>query len=311
LRPSLQTIAVLQAIFVTVLWASSWVLIKLGLRASLPALTFAGLRYTLAFLCLAPFVMLSVRNRAVIKSFTRNDLIRLGVLGIVYYTLTQGSQFLSLAYLPAATVSLLLNLTPLIVGVSGVVFLGEQPSRGQWLGIALTILGVAVFFLPLNIQAVSVIGLLVAFGGVITNAASSLFGRQVNRMANSSPLIITFISMGIGSVVLLFVGVLFQGFGELDLQVCLLIAWLAVVNTAFAFTLWNRTLQTLSAVESSIINSLMMPQIAILAFVFLGEALNGKEIFGLILVSLGVIVVQLRRKPVQNEEVLSPESKAS
>ena len=271
-------------------------LIKFGLRADLPALTFAGLRYTLAFLCLLPFVLLSAGNRSTIQSFTRNDWRRLALLGIIYYTLTQGSQFLSLAYLPAAMVSLLLNLTPLVVAVFGIVFLHEHPSLGQWLGIALTILGVAVFFLPLDIQAVSLFGLLVALGGMITNAASSLLGRQVNRLENSSPLVITFISMGIGSVVLLLVGVFVQGFGKLDLQGWLIIAWLAVVNTVFAFTLWNHTLRTLSAVESSIVNSLMMPQIAVLAFVFLGEALNGREIIGLILVSLGVIIVQVRKK---------------
>ncbi|MDL1890548.1 DMT family transporter, partial [Nitrospirales bacterium NOB] len=45
--------AVLQALFVTLLWSSSWVLIKQGLK-DIPALTFAGLRYTLAFLCLLP-----------------------------------------------------------------------------------------------------------------------------------------------------------------------------------------------------------------------------------------------------------------
>ena len=49
--------AVLTALFVTFLWSTSWVLIKLGLRASLPAVTFAGLRYGLAFLCLLPFVL--------------------------------------------------------------------------------------------------------------------------------------------------------------------------------------------------------------------------------------------------------------
>jgi drug/metabolite transporter (DMT)-like permease len=51
-------------------------------------------------------------------------------------------------------------------------------------------------------------------------------------------------------------------------------------------------------VESSIINNLMLPQIAILAFVFLGETLNGKELVGLVLVSLGVIVVQLQKKQI-------------
>jgi drug/metabolite transporter (DMT)-like permease len=311
LKPSSQIVAVLQAMFVTVLWASSWVLIKFGLRASLPALTFAGLRYVLAFLCLLPFVLSNPAHRAAVKSLTRRDWGRLAVLGIVFYTLTQGSQFLSLTYLPAAMVSLLLNLTPLVVGVFGIVFLREHPSFGQWLGIVLTVIGVAVFFLPLNVQAVSLIGLLVASGGVISNAVSSLLGRKVNRLSNSSPLIVTFTSMGIGSALLLLIGILVQGFGELDLQGWMLIAWLAVVNTAFAFTLWNHTLRTLSAVESSMINSLMMPQIAVLAFLFLGEALSVKEIVGLILVSLGVIVVQLQRKPFQSGEGSLTESKAN
>jgi len=308
LKFSKQTIAVFQAIFITVLWASSWVLIKFGLRASLPALTFAGLRYTFAFLCLVPFVLLNGSNRAVLKSLTRKDWWRLVLLGIIFYTLAQGSQFLSLAYLPAAMVSLMLNLAPIMVALFGIIFLREHPSLGQWLGIAMTVVGVAVYFLPLGVNNVQVIGLVVAFSGVLSNAASSLLGRQVNRLANHSPLIITFVSMGIGSILLLGIGITIQGFGKLDSQSWLLIAWLAIVNTAFAFTLWNQTLRTLSAVESSIINSLMMPQIAIQAFVFLGETLNGKEILGLILVSLGVIVVQLQKK--QETQPLSEASQA-
>jgi drug/metabolite transporter (DMT)-like permease len=45
--------AVLEALFVTVLWSSSWVLIKTGLR-DIPPLTFAGLRYAIAAAILAP-----------------------------------------------------------------------------------------------------------------------------------------------------------------------------------------------------------------------------------------------------------------
>jgi drug/metabolite transporter (DMT)-like permease len=302
LKPSPHITAVLQAIFVTILWASSWVLIKFGLRLSLPALTFAGLRYALAFLCLVPFVLLNPANRTAIRALTRKDWGRLALLGVVFYTLTQGSQFLGLAYLPAAMVSLLLNLTPLVVALSGIVFLKEVPSIRQWVGIGLTVAGVALYFLPLEVRAVQVMGLLVALGGVLSNAASSLLGRQVNRLANSSPLIVTFISMGIGSILLLLIGILVQGFGSLDRQGWLLIAWLAVVNTAFAFTLWNHTLRTLSAVESSILNSLMMPQIALLAYVFLGEALSSKEIIGLILVGLGVLVVQLQNTKIAIQE---------
>ena len=65
------------------------------------------------------------------------------------------------------------------------------------------------------------------------------------------------------------------------------------VNTAFAFTLWNLTLRKLSAMESSLINNTMLIQIAILAWVFLGESLGVRQVAGLLLASLGTLVVQL------------------
>lgn len=119
--------------------------------------------------------------------------------------------------------------------------------------------------------------------------------RQANRRRDLPPLIITTASMGIGGVILLATGIATQGLGRLEPEQWLIIGWLAVVNTALAFTWWNNTLQTLTAVESSIINSAMLPQIALLAWLFLAEPLNFRQIGGLILVGVGTLVVQLWR----------------
>lgn len=140
-KPSRLT-AILQAVFVTVLWSTSWVLIKIGLRGNLPALTFAGLRYALAFLCLIPIVAFNRRERAGLKGMTQGDWLRLSILGFFFYTLTQGLLFLSLAYLPAAMVGLLLNQTNVLIAVAGIFFLKEIPTRLQWAGVALAALGV-------------------------------------------------------------------------------------------------------------------------------------------------------------------------
>jgi drug/metabolite transporter (DMT)-like permease len=288
--------AILLALLVTLLWSTSWVLIKLGLRQSLPPLTFAGLRYTLAFLCLLPFVLFDRDRRTQLIRLERGDWGRLAALGLVYYALTQGAQYLSLAYLPAALVSMLLNLTPIVVGIGGLLFLGERPGTGQWLGLLMAVAGVLIYFQPGALHGDQLFGLGVAVVCVVANAASSVMGRSVNRRRNLSPLLVTFVSMGIGALILLALGVLTQGFGPLTWGHWLIIAWLALVNTALAFTLWNASLRVLSAVESSILNSLMLPQIALLAFVFLAETLTWQEILGLVLVSLGVILVQLRWK---------------
>jgi len=294
--PSSRITAILQAIFVTILWASSWVLIKLGLRNSIPAITFAGLRYGLAWLCLTPFILFKREGRFALKQLSRTDWLRLGTLGLVFYTLTQGSQFLGLAYLPAAMLSLLLNLTPVVVGVTGIFLLSERPTTFQWFGIGLATVGVGFYFLPTSLPHTQVIGMIVALVGVLANAGSSLLGREINRTGMLSPLLVTFVSMGIGSFLLLVIGTITQGLGSMTWRDWAIIIWLAVVNTAFAFTLWNQTLRTLTAVESSVINSLMMPQIAILAFVFLDERMSTKEVLGLILVGLGVLIVQLKRQ---------------
>ncbi len=288
--------AILQAVFVTILWASSWVLIKLGLRNDIPAITFAGLRYSLAWLCLLPFILFKRDQRLALAQLSRNTWMRLGILGFVFYTLTQGAQFLSLAYLPAAMASLLLNLTPMVVGIAGIFLLKERPTTTQWFGIGLAILGVGFYFLPISLPQAQIIGVIVATTGILANAGSSLLGREINRSGTLSPLLVTFVSMGIGSFLLLVIGSVTQGFGSMSCQDWAIVIWLAVVNTAFAFTLWNHTLRTLTAVESSVINSLMMPQIAILAFLFLGENLSGKEIWGLVLVGVGVLIVQLKRQ---------------
>lgn len=74
-----------------------------------------------------------------------------------------------------------------------------------------------------------------------------------------------------------------------------MIAWLAVINTAFAFTLWNHSLRSLEAMESTLINSTMMLQIGLLAWLVLGENLGLKEWSGMILAGFGAVVVQFRK----------------
>lgn len=293
--------AILQALFVTFLWASSWVFIKFGLQDNLPPLTFAGLRYCLAFLVLLPLVLSNPAQRQVLTSLSRTAWMRLALLGLTLYTLTQGAQFVGLSLLPAATLTLLLSFTPIVVALMSARRGDESPAAAQWGGMLLSALGAAVYFYPLALPAGQALGVVVGLIGLLANAISSSLGRSINRGGGLSPLLVTTASMGIGGVILLVVGVATQGFGELGPRQWAIVAWLAVVNTAAAFTLWNYTLRTLTAVESSVINNLMLPQIAILAWIFLGESLTQRQIAGLVLVGVGTLVVQVWRGSARQE----------
>ncbi|MBN1814303.1 MAG: EamA family transporter [Anaerolineae bacterium] len=284
--------AALLALFVTFLWSTSFVLIKVGL-ADIPPFTFAGLRYILAFLCLLPFA-LRPRNREFIRGLSTHDWRRLVVLGLLYYAITQGSAFFGLKTLPSATISLLLNFTTIVVALLGVFWLAEYPTVFQWIGVFINVVGVIVYFYPESFPSDQIVGLVVVGVGVLANAGSLILGRRVNREGDIPPLIVTVTSMGVGAIVLLVTGLLTESFPRLDLAHWAIIGWLAVANTAFAFTLWNHTLRVLPAVESSIVNNTMLIQVAVLSWLFLGESLDWWQIVGMILAGLGTLTVQLR-----------------
>lgn len=287
--------AVLQALFVVFLWATSWVIIKIGLRESIPPLVFAGLRYTLAFCCLIPFVLRQRQVVSEIRQLRPRDFLMLAALGLILYSATQGAQFVALAYLPAISVNLILSFSALVVAGLGVFLLREAPTTTQWVGLLVYLVGVAVYFLPVTMSAAEGIGVAAAVICLFSNALGSVLGRSINRRGQLSPLTVTAVSMGIGAPALLIVGLVTEGAPALTVTTILIIVWLAVVNTAFAFTLWNRTLQHLSALESSIINNLMMVMIPILAWLFLDETITAKTGVGLILAVVGILAVQLRR----------------
>lgn len=285
--------ALVQALFVTFLWSTSWVLIKVGLEA-IPALTFAGLRYVLATLLLLPLALRGGLFGA-LRALAARERLELALLGVVLYALTQGAQFVALALLPAATVSLVLSFTPVLVAGLATATLREPLTRGQWLGVGLAAGGALVYFGAAAWPSGRWAGLTVATVGLVANALAAVLGRAVARRGTLRPLDVTVSSMAVGATLLLAVGVGVQGLPALDAQGWAIVAWLAVVNTALAFVLWNRSLRGLSATESSVVNNTMLVQIALLAWLVLREPISAGGWTGIALVVAGTLAVQLRR----------------
>ena len=287
--------AVLLAVLVTIIWSTSWVLIKIGL-ADIPAMTFAGLRYVLASLLFLP-LLLKKDIRQQIKRLSKREWAVMVLLGVVLYTVGQGGQYLGLAYLPSVTVSLILNLSALFVAIVSSITIKEKLTRLQWIGVLLNLAGAFIYFNPVNnpLQG-HWLGWLFAVLCLLGNSVGSIIGREVNRSARIHPIVITGISMTIGSALMLVTGILWQGLPPLSAQSIWIIVILAVVNTAVCFTLWNYTQQTLLATESSILNNTMLVYISILAWIFLGEKQSLVEIVGLVLALAGAMLVQIQLK---------------
>lgn len=294
MNPPSRIKAILVNLLVVVIWSSSWVLIKIGLK-DIPALTFAGLRYFLAFLVLVPF-LLQRQVKQQVKDFKKPDWILVIMMGVVSYFIAQGAQFLSLDYLPATTLSLLLNLTSVFVTLSAIVLIKEIPTRLQVFGLLVNLVGVFLFFYPAGFARSSAPGYLFGVLCLVANGFGTLIGRKANYKGRLNPIAVTVVSMGIGSTIMLASGLLWEGIPVLSPQSILILIVLAVVNTAFTFVMWNYTLQTLSAMESSIINGMMLVFITIFSWIFLGETQSIQGVIGLLLAFVGAIIVNIRTR---------------
>lgn len=170
------------ALFVTVLWSSSWVLIRWGLDGEgLEPITFAALRYGLAAVVVVVWMVIRDRPSGPLLGLDRSTGIQIVALGVLMYTVTQGAQFIALDSQPAATTSLVLSLTPLLVAGLAVVSLAEVPSSRQLVGTILVAAGAWLFFVgDLGATAAGIVAAAVSLGA---NVASALLGRHINRQA--------------------------------------------------------------------------------------------------------------------------------
>ncbi|MFW9930672.1 MAG: EamA family transporter, partial [Candidatus Thorarchaeota archaeon] len=110
-----------------------------------------------------------------------------------------------------------------------------------------------------------------------------------------------------GSFLLLITGFSTSTLPLLSLQDIIIILWLGIINTALAFTLWNKSLQHLRAMDSSLINSLMLPQIVILSIIFLAESVTINEVFGLIVLICGILILQIQQAKKNGKKLSSIE----
>jgi len=284
--------AVLLALVVTALWASSWVIIKFGLE-DIPPVTFAGLRYGLAAAILLGLILANKESRSTVRRQHRRWWSAMAGYGIIFVTITQGTQFLALSLLPAITVSLILNLTPIVVLFLSVSLLRERPSLDQIGFILLGVVGIIAYFYPKDLGEVALFGLLVTVVGLLANSLSAVVGRAINRNRTAPALVITGTSMAFGAAILLIWGLVTEGVPTLPLTSWTYIIWLSVVNTALAFTLWNKAMQYIRAVDMSLIQSTMMPQIIILSVIFLEEVPTILDWIALSLIAISVLLVQV------------------
>ena len=284
------------AVAVTLLWSSSYVLIKWGLQ-DLPPVYFATLRYLLAFAVLAlADVMLRKRGRGV-QSRSPLPVRKLIVAGVFGYTVAQGFQYVGLFFLPAITTSLILTFNPIFVLILGVAMIGERAGRKELGGLAIALVGALVFFYSRVAWQGEWLGLAFTVSSGAGWAVYVILIRGLHIDGRLDSLRLTSVTMGVGAAGMVALTALTGEYAPLNLEGIAIVLWLATANTALAFFLWNWSLASIPPYHLTVLQNVMLVEIALFSLAFLGEVVTPLMVAGMGLVLVGVVIVQLRSFP--------------
>ncbi len=282
-------LAIIEAFIVNLIWASSFIIVKMALNNFGP-LTIGGLRYFIGALILLPF-MLREKNTAISRKMWGWLLL----LGISQYTIANVAIFWSLKYLPATTVSFLMGTITIATLVVGIFLLKEIPSKLQGIGILITLAGGALYFVR-GLQAGEMLGLIIFGIGLIGFTIFGVLGRKLAKAGAVSTLTLTAIPLALGGIITLIIAVPLEGIPSAPLSSWGMILFLAVVNTAIAYLLYNHALQIMTAFQMNIALSLTPVWTAIFGFFLLDERLEALQMLGIAVMIVGVMLVQMRKK---------------
>src|ERR1700689_2254716 len=154
------------------LWSSSFVTAKVGLRHLSPLL-FVAIRLVACALVLAALMLVLRRSW---HSLSNGRWLHCAVAGALLNGVSLMGPHVALVTTPAAQIALVQSLTPLLTAACGVLLLREKLRAVQWLGLVLGFCGVGLVVGGAALEsAAQLAGLELAFVGVIGLVAGTLY----------------------------------------------------------------------------------------------------------------------------------------
>src|SRR5437660_6244377 len=273
-----------------VVWSSTWLVIKIGLR-DLPPISYAAIRFVLAVI-----VLLAVSTgRVRLLPRQASDYLVLAFTGVLMFAVNYGLLFWGELHVSSGLAAVLQATIPMFGMVFAHLMLPEEPLQlPKLLGALLAIGGVAMICERL----LGFSGVMAFWGGlgIILGAASAAFSNVLlkSRNVQLAPAMIAAWQMIFGAAPLLLIGVIVEGnplkFHWNTVSIfCLL--YLAVIGSALTFLLLYWLLPRMTVARLQAISLITPPGAVALGWAVGGETFSLWSLLGGCLVFAGVWMI--------------------
>ena len=272
------------------LWSSSFITAKIGLRHLSPLL-FVAIRLVACAVVLTALMVLLKQSWRPVADW---KWLHCGIAGALMNGIGLMAPHVGLLTAPAAQIALVQSLTPLLTAIFGMMLLRERLRMGQWLGLVLGVAGVALVVGEAALESAARFqGLVLAFVGVLGLVAGTLY---FGRFCRGVPLLPGATAQFLSAATVASLGTWLLEIPHADWTESALaaIAWNTIMVSLGGMGLYFAMLVRGTVARASANFYLVPGTAALLGWLFLGERLSFFAVIGLVTASIGCWLVNVK-----------------
>ena len=274
-----------------VLWSSAFVTTKPIIDNSDP---FAALAFRFFFVAIGFFIFAVLTRQ---KIFTNSkNLLQSIFSGVLFHGVYLGGVFYSVSIgMPTGIAALIVTLQPILTNALAGKFLGEKISFKQWTGVMLGFFGAALV-LGFDIgTSLPVIGVVASFIALLAITTSTLWQKKIG---NNLPLSVSNMYQAIGGFFfhILIIIIFTDPYINFTSTFFIAMSHQIFLVSFGAFTILMFLIKNNSASKTVSIFFLIPPTTAVMAWLFLNEALTNLDLIGFVVATFGVYIATRRNK---------------
>ena len=284
--------SILMGMAFVIMWSSAFTSARM-IVADAPPLTALALRFLLSGLIGVGLARLMGQS----WHLTRSQWRATAVFGLCQNALYLGLNFIAMQNVEASLAAIIASTMPLLVALAGLVVFGERIQSLGFAGLIAGVIGVSLIMGARFQGGVDGLGITLCTLGVISLTVATLAMRGASAGGNF--LMVVGLQMLVGSAVLAVPAILFEPFSvNWNLRLIAAFTYTTLVPGLAATLVWFMLVDRIGTVKAATFHFLNPFFGVAIAAMFLSEKLGPLDLVGVIIITGGILAVQLsKQKP--------------
>lgn len=288
---AIDTKAILMGVIFGIMWASAFTSARVIVQYAPPL-------YALAIRFLLSGVVGVLLARAMGQSWhlTRRQWVAVVIFGVTQNALYLGLNFVAMQTIEASLAAIIASTMPMLVAFASWTIFGERLRPLGVLGLLAGVIGVGLIMGARLQGEVDMYGMILCVIGVVSLTIATLSVRGASSGGNF--LMIVGLQMLVGSAVLWVPALAFETFAVTwSWQLIVAFSYTVLIPGLAATVIWFYLVDRIGATRAAVFHFLTPFFGVLTAAILLGEQLGSMDIVGVLIITGGILAVQLSKQP--------------